>query len=108
MISWIVVVILVVCGIVVIKMNHFRHKIFIILLVMFALFLYGTFAAINTMNELELTTSDGIWDATKLYVGWLSNGFQNLKSITGNVIDMDWTSTNGTLFNKIPLPPEIR
>ena len=108
MISWIVVVILVVIGITLIKMNHFRHRVFIILLILFALFLYGTFSAINTMNELELTTTDGIWEATTLYFGWLANGFQNLKSITGNVIDMDWTSTNGTLFNKIPLPPEIK
>ena len=108
MISWIIVVVLVICGIVVIKMNHFRHKIFIILFVLLALFLYGTFAAINTMNQLELTTSEGIFDAAKLYFGWLSNGFQNLKSITGNVIDMDWTSTNGTLFNKIPIAPEIK
>tara|TARA_Y100000034_G_C6550883_1_gene237998 strand:+ start:39 stop:365 length:327 start_codon:yes stop_codon:yes gene_type:complete len=108
MISWIVIVILVICGIVAIKMNHFRHRIFILLLVLFAVFLYGTFAAINSMNELELNTSEGIWDAAKLYVGWLGNGFKNLKTITGNAIDMDWGSTNGTLFNKVPISPEIK
>ena len=58
------------------------------------------------MNELELTTSEGVFDAVKLYVGWLANGFQNLKTITGRAIDMDWTSTDASFFNKTKIEPE--
>ena len=109
MISWTVIAILLVCGIIAIKMNHLRHRVFIVLLIFLALFLYGTVSVVNTMNEMDLSSSEGLWDATKLYFGWLANGFQNMKTITGNAVGMDWISTNGTFIEKIEeISPEKR
>jgi len=99
MISWIIVVVLLVIGIFAIRMNHFRHKIFIVGLLLFALFLYGSLVVVSSLNDFDLKTSEGIMDAGKLYFGWLGNGFKNLKTITGNAIGMDWTSTNGSFFD---------
>lgn len=100
MISWIVIGILLVVGIFAIKMNHLRHRIFIVVLIVLALFLYSTLVLVDNRNDLNLSTSDGLFDALKVYNGWLANGFGNMKSLTGRAIGMDWSSTNGSFFNK--------
>jgi hypothetical protein len=106
MINIIVIGVLLVLGIIAIKMNHLRHRVFLILLVLLALFLYGTVTVVNSTNEMNLSSADGFWDASKLYFGWLANGFENMKTITGNVIKMDWTSTNGTFIEKTEIEQE--
>ena len=101
MISWIVIVILVAVGIFAIKMNHLRHRAFIILLILLALFLYSSMALVGSKNELKYDSSEGVMNAVRIYGGWLVNGFQNMKDITGEVIKMDWSSTNGTFFEGV-------
>ena len=98
MISWLIIGIIALVWIMAIKMNHFRHKIFIMILLLFILFLYGSLMVVSTINDLNLDSSEGVVDAGKLYFGWLANGFQNLKTVSGKVIGMDWTSTNGSFF----------
>jgi CHASE2 domain-containing sensor protein len=99
MISWIVIVVLVIAGIIAIKMNHLRHRVFIILLVIFALFLYSTIVIVDRQEELDFSTSEGILDSGKVYLGWLANGFNNIKFLAGKAIKMDWSSTNSTFLN---------
>ena len=100
MISMVVVAVLVVIAVVLIKMNHFRHKVTIIVVLLFALFLYSTVTIVNKANEFDLTSTEGFFGAFKVYTGWLGNGFSNLKTLTGNAVKMDWSSTNGTFFSK--------
>ncbi len=100
MIGIMVVGILIVLAVIMIRMNHFRHKITILLLLVFALFLYTTITVVDKVNDFDLTTSEGFFDAGKVYLGWLGNGFSNLKSLAGNAIKMDWASTNGTFFSE--------
>jgi len=100
MLNWIIIVILVIVGLSAIKMSHLRHRVFIISLVLLALFLYASIFFISSKNDLDLDSTEGVTDALKVYVGWLANGFQNFKTITGNMIKMDWSSTNGTFLNK--------
>ena len=100
MMSFTIIAILIVAAIVLIKMNHFRHKMTIIALLVFVLFLYTTVTVVNKANELDLTTTDGFFDAFKVYMGWLGNGFQNLKSISANAVKLDWKSTNGTFISE--------
>jgi len=100
MINWIVIIVLIVIGIIAIKMNHLRHKIFIVILIFFALFLYVSISVVTVENDLELNSAGGIFYASKVYSGWLANGFDNLKAITGNAIKMDWKSTDAEFINK--------
>ena len=100
MVSVTIIAILIVAAVVLIKMNHFKHKITIVALLVFALFLYTTVLVVDRTNELDISTTEGFFDAMKVYTGWLGNGFSNLKTITGNVIGMDWTLTNGTFFSE--------
>lgn len=100
LIHWIVIAILVVVGFISIKLSHLKHRFFIILLILLALFLYSSMALVTSDNNVELSTSEGIFSAFKVYTGWLANGFGNLKTLTGKAFALDWSSTNGTFFDK--------
>lgn len=100
MISWLVILILVVAALIALKMNKIRHKMWIILVILLALFLYTSLALVYTQNELDFKSVEGISGAVRIYLGWLGNSFENMKVLTGNAIGMDWTSTNSSFFNK--------
>jgi hypothetical protein len=100
MISWVVIVVLVILGAFAIKMNHLRHRFFLIILVGLAIFLYVTIYFVNIQNDLDFNSAEGLYKAGKIYMGWLSNSFQNMKAITGDALKMDWTSVNGSFLNK--------
>lgn len=100
MINWIIIIILVIAGIFAIKMNHLRHRIFIIAIILVALFFYLTVTFVATKNNVNMNSYDGFVNGMSVYSGWLANGFQNVKAIAGNAIKMDWTSTNATFFSK--------
>ena len=100
MISWIVITVLVVIGIFAIKLNHLKHRFFIIMIILLALFLYTSINSVTNKNSLDLKSTMGIFNAIKVYSGWIVNGFQNIKSVSGKVISLDWKSSNTSLFEK--------
>lgn len=106
MIFWIIVAIVLIGGFVLIKLSSTKSQIKLIFVVLLALFLFGTILVVYAKNKFELTSYGGFLDAGKVYLGWLGNGFQNLKSLAGKAIGMDWESTNGTFFNKTKVPPD--
>jgi len=106
MISWIIIGIIVVLAILVLKMNHFKHRTWVIIIILLALFLYISITVVNNKNDLKFNSTEGVFSSIKVYFGWLANGFQNLKVITGNALRLDWTSTNKTFFDKKPVEPE--
>jgi len=106
MISWLVILVLVGVALFALKLNKVRHKVWIIVVILVALFLYMSLALVYNRNELDFKSVEGLSDVVRVYLGWLGNSFQNLKGITGNAIKMDWTSTNGTFFNKTNIEAE--
>lgn len=98
MMSGLVIGILIIVAILAIKIDHIKHRFFIIILVLLALFLYTSMTMVSKQNNLDFSTSDGFFAASKVYMGWLANGFGNLKTLTGKAIRMDWISSNGTFF----------
>lgn len=100
MINWLIIGILVVLGIIVLKATHFRHRFWIFFLIFIAIFLYISITMVHSKYSLSFTTFEGFSKSVKVYLGWLGNGFQNMKVLTGNAVKMDWTSSNESLFNK--------
>jgi ABC-type multidrug transport system permease subunit len=99
-IHWIVIVILAIVGFTVIKMNDLKHRFFILLLIFFALFFYTSIVFISDKNSFDLSTSEGVFAAIKVYMGWLANGFHNLKSLAGKAVEMDWKATNSSFSRR--------
>ena len=79
------------------KSEHFKTKLYAVVIVLLLLFVYISGASIVEKNKLNLATSDGISSFVKLYFSWLGNAFENTKSLTGNAVKMDWNgnSTGG-------------
>ncbi len=100
MLSWMVIGVLVIAAVIALKMNHLRHKLWIIALIFFALFLYTTASIVYNENELQLNTVEGVFGAVKVYIAWLANGFGNLKTLTGNAVEMNWSATNQSILDK--------
>jgi len=98
MMSWIVVAILVGAAVIALKMNKLKHKIWIIMLIFLALFLYTSVAIVYKENSLEINSVEGLLKSAKVYVGWLGNSLQNLKTIIGNAVKMDWASSKEVSF----------
>ena len=88
-----IIVAIVILGLLILlKVNHLKHKIVAVLLVLFLLFFYISFTAVAKNNSVELNSFQGMTSAVKLYFSWLGNMFGNLKTLTGNVIGMNWLS----------------
>jgi len=100
MVSWLIIAIFIIVALFALKMNRLRHKIWILLLIFIGLFLYISVAMVYDEHGLDFKTTEGIFTAFKVYLGWLGNGFENMKIILGNVIKLNWTATNDTFLNK--------
>ena len=55
---------------------------------------------VTKQNSLDFSSPKGVFNAIKVYTGWLVNGYHNMKDITGKAIKMDWASTNKTQNEK--------
>lgn len=75
---------------VIIEIKRMKHKFLAIFLIGLILFVYLSFAFVTKGQDINLKTTSGLIQATKLYFSWLSSAFVNLKTITANAIDMDW------------------
>jgi len=106
MLSWVIIVVLGLMAAALLKATHIKHRVTLILVILFALFLTMTISVVAKTNDLDVSSTDGFVDATKIYLAWLGNGFKNLRSLAGNAIKMDWTSTEEgvNLFNKTLIP----
>ena len=96
MISWLIIGILIVCGLLLIKFRHFQHRFLLIGLILLAIFFYTTVSIVKENNNLNLSTTEGFFGAIKVYFVWLGNGFHNVKDIAGYAVKMDWTNTTST------------
>ncbi|MEK6830467.1 MAG: hypothetical protein AABX77_00365 [Nanoarchaeota archaeon] len=100
MVSWVVIAIIIILILIIVKLSAFKHKFFMILLILLSLFLLSSIFIVSKENRLDFSTTEGFFNAIKVYTGWLANGFKNLKDLTGRVINMDWKSSNETFFDK--------
>ena len=79
-----------------VELKRFRHKIWAVFLIALILFSYFGFVIAIKDKGLNLKSVDGLRTAGKLYWGWLGTVFKNTKTITGNIVNLDWTATNVT------------
>ena len=55
MVNWIIIVVIVLVGYLILKFGNLKHRFFMIILLLFALFLYLTMAYVNRQNSLDFT-----------------------------------------------------
>ena len=101
MIGWLIIGILIVLAIFILKMNHMKHRMWVFFIVLLALFLYISINIVYNKYDLNFNSTEGVADAAKIYFGWLGNGFQNMKTLVGNAVKMDWTSSDKSTVTTI-------
>tara|TARA_Y100000310_G_scaffold345693_1_gene468385 strand:+ start:30779 stop:31081 length:303 start_codon:yes stop_codon:yes gene_type:complete len=77
-----------------VKFRYILHKFHWIIVIMLALFLYLTFMVSIAGEGLNLTNMGDLKIAGDVYLSWLVNAFDNTKTLTANVIKMDWGIPN--------------
>jgi uncharacterized membrane protein len=84
-----------------IELKRFKHKIWAILVIGLIVFSYVSFSATLKNQDINYATLSGLTKAGKIYFLWLGSVIKNVKTITLNVIKMDWTSSNNEINSSI-------
>ena len=74
--------------------KRMKHKFFAISLIALLLFSFFTFNVAFKGKEISVNNASDLGKMFKIYFSWLGNIFGNMKTITGNVIEMDWQGNN--------------
>lgn len=102
MVSWFLIIIGTLVGLFIVYMlstsKHHRRRprVTMILLLIAILFLVSTIYLVSKANKVDMTTVSGFSDGMKVYSIWLFQGFNNLRSISGYAVAMDWKGNNST------------
>jgi hypothetical protein len=99
-VNWFIIILIIAGVLLVIKilhLRHLKHRIFSVFIVFILLFLIGSIYFVSKQNNIDMTTVNGFGTGMKIYAGWLLSSFQNIKTITGYAIGLDWSSKNKTI-----------
>ena len=77
------------------EVKRLKHKVIAIALIGLILFSYFSFSAVFK-DGADFKTGKGIIDATKIYYSWLVSVFLNVKTLTANAVNLDWSPDNST------------
>jgi len=72
------------------ELRRFKHKLWAMLIILLLLFAYVSFTLTLKGKDIDFKSVPGLIQAGKIYFLWLGGIFGNMKSITGNAINMDW------------------
>ena len=98
--QWAIIVILIATIFVFVKFKYIKHKLsWIIVLVLILLFYIG-FLASTSGENINFSTFEGSQTGIKLYLSWLGQSFDNMKTITGQAIKLDWGANTTTIRNQ--------
>jgi len=95
---WIGVILLVL--IVLFKFKEVRHKLGLVIVAVFIIFLLISVTQVYTSNEVDLTTFDGVVYAAKVYFNWLGGVFHNVIKVSNYAIHQDWDYNSSNYTGK--------
>lgn len=90
MIGWIILIAAIAAIVFLAKLSHFRHRFKIMAIIAVILLLSLTFLKVADVNSVDLGSASGLFDGVKLYFSWIGHVFGNMRTITGNIVRMDW------------------
>lgn len=93
---WFTIVIIVLVVIVVLKLVMKKQAIATRLAFFLFLFFIMTFGYVYVQSDVKINSVGTFFDFGGTYFSWLFSSFNNLKTITANVINQDWSVSNST------------
>ncbi len=91
MLNWMIIIAIVLLVWFFIKAKHFKHKVYVLVLMFLIIFFYATSVKVIESSGVDIKTLEGMVVVGKLYFKWLGNALDNTKTIVGEIIKMDWT-----------------
>jgi len=95
MVNWLVIVAFILILLWFFKFRNMKHKFYAVFIVLLLIFFYTSFSNVVSKNNINVASFDGVVNAGKLYFIWLGNALQNIATLSGNAIKMEW-GTNST------------
>ena len=84
-----------------VKFRYVKHKLTWIIIIILVVIGYTGFFISTAGQNIDLNSVEGIQIAGKLYLGWLSNSFSNLKTISSDAVKLDWSANQSNIVNEI-------
>ena len=75
-----------------IHFKHLKHRIVAIFVILLLLFFYLSFSGVVNNSDIDLKSPTGFVTAFKAYGSWIGDVTNNIRTLTGNAIKMDWSS----------------
>jgi len=92
---WIAVILIIIA--ILFKFKEIRHKIGLLIIALFLIFLLISVSQVYSQNEVDLTSFDGVVYAGKVYFSWLGSTFKTAVHVSNYAIHQDWGMKNKTL-----------
>jgi len=70
--------------------KRIKHKLLSIFLIALVLFSFFSFNIVFKGKEISMNSISDLGKIFKIYFSWLGNIFGNMKTITGQAVEMDW------------------
>ena len=98
--NWWIISIVAFVGIVLFKAKEIKHRIGLLVIAFFVIFLLLSIYQVYSTNSLDLTSFDGIVRAGQVYFVWLGTIFHNIGSVSTYVIQQDWSVNTTSVAGK--------
>ena len=100
--NWLLIIVAILALVLVLKLVHFRHKVFVATVVAILLFAIISFNLATKDHTLNLSSPSGLIEAGKVYFLWFGQAFTNMKTITANVVKMNWIPAGRNISDITP------
>ena len=74
------------------NIKHMKQRFMAIVIVLLLLFFYVSYVRVTEAADIDYKTIKGYETGTRLYFSWLLGLFDNVKGLTGNAVNLDWSS----------------
>lgn len=74
------------------NIKHMKQRFMAIVIVLLLLFFYVSYVSVTGSADIDYKNVKGYETGARLYFSWLLGLFDNVKGLTGNVVNLDWSS----------------
>jgi|TARA_Y100000310_G_scaffold340419_1_gene436136 hypothetical protein len=97
--QWAIIVILIATIFVFVKFKYIKHKLTWIIVLFLILLFYLGFLASTAGQDINFSTFEGSQTGIKLYLAWLGQSFDNMRTITGQAVKLDWGANTTSIMS---------
>jgi len=101
--NWLLVAALLIGLVLLMRAREITHRLSIAAVVLLIIFFYVSFSLALKGKNIDYKSIEGLKEAAGIYLSWLGNFVTNVKTITAQIISMDWLpESNVTKTNTTP------